>query len=80
MLLPLLLDQYGAPGCTIVADAALWHVLQLDPAGSAHLPAPIPNDNTLRGVVFSMQIGAIDKKPKRPFPMVVTNGIEVKIQ
>ncbi len=47
--------------------------------GKVILPAPIPNDNALKGLILSMQIGAIDKNPKRPCPMVVTNGIEVKI-
>lgn len=75
----------GAPGCF------LRTALQLDVGGlttpgdalrgegKVILPLPIPNDTSLRGLVLSLQIGALDGNSKRNFPMVVTNGIELTI-
>ena len=76
----------GAPGCLLRTRLQI-EVPGLTSGGNAVrgegrvlLPAPIPNDNTLKGFVLSMQIGVIDPNSKRSFPVVVTNGIEVKIR
>ena len=76
----------GAPGCLLRTRLQI-EVPGLTSGGNAVrgegrvlLPAPIPNDNTLKGLILSMQIGAIDPNSKQSFPVVVTNGIEVKIR
>ncbi|MCA8955420.1 MAG: hypothetical protein KDC87_05065 [Planctomycetes bacterium] len=76
----------GAPGC-VLRTAMQFQLGAITGPGDAvrsegkmTLPIPIPNDSTLRGLVIAMQVGAIDLKPIRAFPMVVTNGIEIKLQ
>ena len=80
------LAPFGAPGCVLRTTLQAQLLGQTSGGdavrgeGRVVVPAPIPSDGSLRGVVFSVQVGAIDTKPKRPFPMVVTNGIEVTIR
>jgi hypothetical protein len=75
----------GAPGCflrTSLQVEALGPTSGGDAVrgeGKVILPAPIPNNASLRGLVIYAQLGALDKKPKRTFPWIVTNGLKITI-
>lgn len=75
----------GAPGC-VLRTAMLIEVPLITSGGAVSrsegklvLPLPVPNDAKLKGLVLSIQVGALDAKPKRAFPMIVTNAIEATI-
>jgi len=83
---PIDMTLMGAPGCF------LRTAMQLNLSGTTSggdslrgegtviMPLPIPNDPNLKGLVLSLQAGALDGNSKRSFPMIVTNGIELTIQ
>ena len=76
----------GAPGCmlrtlmqlSVNGTTTPGNALRAE--GRVELPLAIPNDPNLRGITLSIQVGALDGNPKRSFPMIVTNGIEMTIQ
>ncbi|MCA8955070.1 MAG: hypothetical protein KDC87_03295 [Planctomycetes bacterium] len=76
----------GAPGCVlrttlqIQITAATSGGSASRAEGSFSAPLPIPNDPNLRGIGFTVQMGAIDNNSTRAFPLLVTNGLEVTIQ
>jgi hypothetical protein len=76
----------GAPGCVLRTNLQISVSGLTGPGdslrgeGSVVLPVPIPNDPKLKGLVLSLQLGALDSNPKRSFPMIVTNGLELKVQ
>lgn len=76
----------GAPGCVLRTNIQV-SLTGVTTAGDSQrgegrviIPAAIPNDPNLKGLQLSLQIGAIDAKPKRSFPLIVTNGLEIKIR
>ena len=76
----------GAPGCVLrtANTVSLSGVTTAGDAlrgeGQVVLPAPIPNDPSIRGARVLVQLGALDGNPKRAFPLIVTNGLEIKIR
>ena len=76
----------GAPGCILRTTIQIEAIVATSAGnasraeGSLAVPLPIPNDNNLKGFVFSVQFGAIDSNSLRPFPLTVTNGLEITIQ
>ena len=84
-VVPFDMGVMGAPDCFLRTTMQLTVNGTTGPGdalrgeGKVVLPLPIPNDPNLKGLVLSLQLGALDSKPKRNFPMVVTNGIEMTI-
>ncbi len=83
---PVDLKYMGAGGCVLRTTFLLQVPLMTSGGNESHsegtviLPTMLPNDPGLRGATVTLQVGALDKKPIRPFPMLVTNAIEVTIK
>lgn len=76
----------GAPGCVLYTSMQLQIGVASGPGNASRsegvltIPLPIPNQQTLRGLQFTVQYGVIDSNSKRPFSFTTTNGVEVTIQ
>ncbi len=77
--------KFGAPGCVLWTDTEVelkgitTAGIASRSEGSVVFPAAIPNDNVFHGQVFSVQVLAVDSMPKRPLPVIVTNGLELTV-
>jgi hypothetical protein len=84
------LGHMGAPGCFLHSDMLLQLFAQSTgsnttkdrqlASGTFTLPAPIPNDVTLKGLYFRTAIGVVDQDSKRPFPVIFTNGLAMTVR
>lgn len=80
------MTMMGAPGCFLHSDIRV-SVFLTSTGGDASraegrltMPVPIPNSAALKGFFFRTQIGAIDARSARGFPVVFTNGLGITIQ
>lgn len=80
------LGPMGDPGCvlrsTLQAEVALQTGAgsSLRGEGRLNLALPIPNQGGLKGLLFHVQIAAVDGKSQKALPLVLTNAVEVTIQ
>jgi hypothetical protein len=77
-VLPLSLQQFGAPGCVLLAPPIASAALALDPSGRASFPLPIPNDPRLHKAVLFGQWGIL-APGANALGFVVSDGGAVRI-
>jgi hypothetical protein len=78
----------GAPGCSLNTDIALIFpaatgggpVQSTAAAGHSYFPLSIPNQLSLRGLFFAVQVAAVDTGATSSLPLVFTNGLRTTIQ
>lgn len=77
-VLPLPLDPWGAPGCTVFAEPLAWQLHLLDSGGSATAPLAIPNAPALHLLTLYAQ-GAAHVPPANPLGVLTSNGLVLRI-
>jgi hypothetical protein len=87
---PVSVANLGAGGCFLNTDLTLQLFFtttgantkqnrQLG-AGTFSLSAPIPNQNTLKGLLLRSQLLVVDADSKNSFPIIFTNGLVMTVQ
>jgi hypothetical protein len=77
--LPLLLGQFGMPACSLVVSPDLLFTLPVSSDGRAVLPAPVPTNPQLAGLIAYLQWYVVDPGPT-PAPGTLSEALQLVIQ